>query len=490
MPRLFLAPLSNLGWLSSLSGPAPGPGVAAPAAPPPFPFAGAPPFAFLDECGINSQIAARRLRVLQRLGALLRRHIDADVARRRQHREQIRSLVRLRSDAFAACARLRSPSTVALPKSAAVLLAQLHASTTAMSSSDCSLAEQQQLTLANRARSAVAAAAADVHALELDLQRLAAAARASLGTLGRLSVAPDPAAGPAMRPRGGSGRDWATMPLPTLYRAVRVSEGALGCRISECLSHLRLASDILRVFAPLPAQTPPATNMPAASLPARLTTASSARPAPHLADSSSVMRPRRASDPFPEFESPEESLVRERKEPARTLRTEGLVRGRGRSSQSAAREILGEEHVSRDLSGRLEQDDTVRSEIQIPADIDRKAPSMMHAARHGDGLRHLHPAGALFPPSASVAAQRGKSQHRGQTSFDAEPDGVLVPFPPFPRQLPAAASRSETCMAGPSAKRRIETCGPKLPKRRAGDGRGVPGVGARLPAKAPPAFRA
>jgi hypothetical protein len=516
MPRLFMGPLPSLSWLSSLAGPAPDAGVDAPAAPSPPASAGVE-LAFLDECGINSQIAARRLRVLQRLGALLRRHVDADAARRRHHREQIRSLVRLRSDAFAACARLRAPSTTALPKSAAVLLAHLHAATSAITSSDCSVAEQQQLTLADRARSAVAVSTAHVHALELELQQLAAATRASLGTLERLSVKLMPAASSAVRRTGGSGRDWAAMPLPVLYRPGPVGETPTGRRISECLSHLRLASEILHVFAPLPARTPPAAKISAAALPSRLTAASSSRPAPHLADASSVIRQGRAFDPDPEFESPEEDLPRDEEVPARSARTEELGRGRGRPVQSGPWEIVEEEEEENISCGMLEQwpEESIRNERPFSTDRERKAPSVKQAARHADSLRRLHPSGTGFgsPSAASATARRGKSQHgcagvsARQTGFNAEPDGVLVPYPrqalgsvPNGKVSSSGPSSKALCSglngkalgagaatAGSSGKRRIEppACGPKVFKRKAGDGRAVRSQGAQLPHKVP-----
>jgi hypothetical protein len=328
----------------------------------------------------------------------------------------------------------------------------------------------------------VAAAAADLHALELGLQRLAAAARASLGTLERLSVGPDPAIRPAVRQAGGSVRDWDAMPLPALYRGVPVSESIPVRRIYECLSHLRLASDILAVFAPLPNQAPPPAITSAASVPARLTTASSAGAAPHVADPSGAWQ-RRAYDPAFEFESPEEDLTRGEDGPARTLRTEGAMRSRVRSSQSAAREILRQEHISRDLPVRFEQDDTSRNEMQFSTDRDRNAPSMKHAARHCDSLRRSPAAGssACAPPAVSASAQRGKPPHSRRVRCDDEPDGVLVLYP---RQLPAAGSGAFA--AGLGVKRKIEACGPKLPD----DGCAVPRLGGRFPIHMPPVFRA
>ena len=200
-------------------------------------------FSFLEECGINVQIAERRQRMLRKLAQLLQRYADADCTFRRGLHERIREMARLRRDSIAACKRLSAPSTIALPASALVLLAHLHAQTPLYIALEASLIERQQQMLAASATAAVAEASNQVLGLQLRLKRLALSTQASHASLlhSASHVNRD-----LVRERHDEPLPFLVeRALPARYVAEDVRTCAAARRIFECLSHLNVAAEML-----------------------------------------------------------------------------------------------------------------------------------------------------------------------------------------------------------------------------------------------------
>jgi len=417
MPRttLFSQPAAALGWMRRAADRT---SDAAPI-PPPVAAVGADPLAFMEECGIHTQIAERRQRVLAHLASLLRRHVAADAAHRRDLHEQVRSLARWRSEIHAARNRLDAPHTFPLPASAELLMASLHAETEACTSFDAGAVEQQRLNLTVRAASAASIAVGHVNALEHRVEQLAVDARASLAALWKESSR---LLKTSMRTTDQAVHGLADVQLPPVYgQSDNRRDVLIKLRISTCLSHLALAAEMLGPFVHLQVHEARLLASPPVASARREPAGSRAAPSTAVERQTSPRRPL-ALPP----------VASARREPAGSRAAPSTAVERQTSPRRPLASPLVASARREPAGGRAAPSAAVEWQTSPRRPVHTLPSNDGNAAGHTAGTdSKSHTTTEGLPPH-----HRRKTEFRGeadgvrnrQTEFQEEADGVLVPY--------------------------------------------------------------